>query len=81
MNMSRIEVLSTVGSDGVLRLCLPLAAAEAGRDVRVTVEPASRPTMTVGEWHAFIDRTAGSIEDPTFRRWEQGEPEERDSLL
>jgi hypothetical protein len=78
--MSRIEVTSTVGSDGVLRLNLPLSPAEAGRQVRVTIEPTPRPTMTVTEWHAFIDRTAGSISDPEFRRWEQGEYEEREPL-
>lgn len=78
--MSRIEVFSTVGSDGVLRLNLPLSSAEAGQNVRVIVESAPRPTMTTEEWHAFVDRTAGSITDPTFRRWEQGEYEERDPL-
>ena len=78
--MSRIEVLSKVGSDGVLRLNLPLSTADAGQDVRVIVEPAPRPAMTQDEWHAFIDRTAGSITDPAFRRWDQGEYEERDPL-
>jgi hypothetical protein len=78
--MSRIEVTSTVGNDGVLRLNLPLSTAEAGRQVRVTVEPEPRPAMTVAEWHAFIDHTAGSITDPEFRRWDQGEYEVREPL-
>jgi hypothetical protein len=78
--MGRIEVLSKVGSDGVLHLTIPLPKAEAGLEVRVTVEPVPRPPMTQAEWHAFIDRTAGSITDPAFRRWEQGEYEEREPL-
>jgi hypothetical protein len=63
-----------------LRLNLPLSRAEAGQQVRVTVEPELQPAMTVAEWHAFIDRTAGSIPDPEFRRWEQGEYEVREPL-
>ena len=78
--MGRVEVVSKVGSDGVLRLTVPLPAAEAGRDVKVTVEPLPRPAMTQEEWRAFILQTAGSITDPEFRRWEQGELEERDPL-
>jgi hypothetical protein len=76
--MGRVEVMSKVGSDGVLRLAVPLPA-DAGRDVKVTVEPVP-PPMTQEEWQAFIRQTAGSITDPEFRRWEQGEPEERDPL-
>jgi hypothetical protein len=78
--MSRVEIVSKVGSDGVLRLAVPLPAAEAGRDVRVTVEPLARPAMTQDEWRAFVLRMAGSITDPEFRRWEQGDYEERDPL-
>lgn len=78
--MSRIELTSTVGSDGVLRLQVPLSPTVAGREVKVTVEPVPRPPMTMEEWHTFIDRTAGSIADPTFHRWEQGEFEQREML-
>jgi hypothetical protein len=78
--MSRVEVVSRVGSDGVLRLDVPLTPADAGREVRVTVEPLPGRTMTQEEWQAFINRTAGSISDPEFRRWEQGEFEEREPL-
>jgi hypothetical protein len=76
--MSRIEVVSKVGSDGVLRLNVPLPPTEAGPEVRVTVERSARRRMTQEEWSAFIDQMAGSITDPGFRRWEQGEYEERE---
>jgi len=78
--MSRVEVISKVGSDGVLRLTVPLPKAEAGRDVRVTVEPVPKPQMTQDEWRDFVRKMAGSITDPEFRRWEQGEYEEREPL-
>ncbi|HKB06202.1 MAG TPA: hypothetical protein VKD90_28665 [Gemmataceae bacterium] len=77
--MSRVEIVSKVGSDGVLRLAVPLPAAEAGRDVRVTVEPLARPAMTQDEWRAFVLRTAGTWQGE-FERAEQGEYEERDPL-
>jgi hypothetical protein len=78
MVMSRVEVFSKVGSDGMLRLTVPLPKAEAGRDVRVTVEPMPKP-MTQEEWRAFVLKTAGSWEGD-FERPEQGEYEVRDPL-
>jgi len=78
--MGRVEVISKVGSDGVLHLTVPMGPTDAGRDVRVTVEPLARSAMTQEEWRAFIMQMAGSITDPEFRRWEQGEYEERDPL-
>jgi hypothetical protein len=77
--MSRVEIVSKVGSDGVLRLAVPLAESEAGRDVRVTVEPLPRPAMTQEEWRAFVLRTAGTWQGE-FERPEQGEYEVRDRL-
>ncbi|HKA08613.1 MAG TPA: hypothetical protein VKD71_15245 [Gemmataceae bacterium] len=77
--MSRVEVFSKVGSDGVLRLTVPLPKAEAGRDVRVTVEPIPKPQMTQEEWQAFVTQMAGSWQGD-FERPEQGEYEERDPL-
>lgn len=41
--MTRIIVKSQVGSDGVLHLDVPVGSAQAGMDVQVTVEPASKP--------------------------------------
>ena len=77
--MSRIEVVSKVGTDGVLRLNLPLSSAEAGQDVRVIVEPTPRPTMTQEEWRRGILRLAGRWAGE-FERPPQGEYEVRDPL-
>jgi hypothetical protein len=76
--MGRIEVLSKVGSDGVLHLDIPLPKAEAGREVRVTVEPAS-PTMTQEEWRAGVLEFAGAWQGD-FERPVQGEYEEREPI-
>jgi len=83
--MTHIELRTKVGPDGVLRLSVPVGMAEANREVKVvveSVEPAIKKAseMTQEEWRQFIAETAGSITDPTFRRHEQGEFEERDPL-
>jgi len=74
-----------VGADGVLTLAL--GEANANKVVRVTVEtvePAAEHSPINQEdreeWLRFIERTAGTIDDPTFIRHPQGEYEQRDEL-
>lgn len=45
------------------------------KDARAQPMPSNRD-----EWLRFIEKTAGSIPDPTFVRHPQGEVEERDPL-
>ena len=81
--MNRTVVRSTVAADGVLHLDVMLGVGEANREVQITIEPTespSKPTMTQKEWEEFIKRTAGAITDPTFRRHEQGEYEQREAF-
>jgi hypothetical protein len=66
--MNRIVVRSKVDADGVLRMAVPVGAAEADREVQVTIDPLAAPRMTQDEWREFIFSTAGSISDPTFVR-------------
>jgi hypothetical protein len=77
------KVIETqIGPDGVLTLQVPLNREDANKPVRVTletVESDKRPGDR-GAWLRFIERTAGSISDPTFERPPQGEFEARDSL-
>jgi hypothetical protein len=67
-------------------LLVPLGPTEANKTVRVTVEliengnVPTTPAQDRDEWLRFIERTAGSITDPTFVRHPQGEYEERDPL-
>lgn len=73
-------VHSRVGADGVLHLTVPIGTAEADKEVQVTIDPVSTPTMTQEEWRRFVLSTAGSITDPTFMRHDQGEYERREEL-
>jgi hypothetical protein len=80
--MNRIVLHPRVGSDGVLHLSVPMGAAEAGREVEVTIE--SPPSKTPGprdqeEWRRFVMETAGTWQGD-FERPEQGEYEKRDEL-
>jgi hypothetical protein len=79
------KVLTTrVGANGIL--IVPLGEGDANKDVRVTVETLegeARPALPAREletWRKFIERTGGSIADPTFERPPQGDYEERDTL-
>lgn len=76
--MGRVEVLSRVGSDGVLRLNVTLPKADAGRDVKIIVEPA-QPPLTQEQWRDAVLRTAGKWQGD-FERPPQGEYEEREPL-
>jgi hypothetical protein len=78
--MNPMVVKSRVGSDGILHLALPVGLQQADKEVQITVEPVPSKPMSQEEWHAFILRTAGSITDPQFRRWEQGTYEQREPL-
>jgi hypothetical protein len=79
-------VTAQVGADGVLTLALPLGKGDANKTVRVTVEPVeesagpSAPIADRESWLRFLERTAGSITDPTFQRHPQGEYEQREPL-
>ncbi len=81
------KVLTTqVGADGVLTLRVPLGPAGANHVVRVTVEtvegpaPSTVPPADWEGWLQFLERTGGTISDPTFERPPQGEYEEREPL-
>ena len=69
-----------VGADGVLSV--PLDPNDAHKTVRVTVETVddARIPQDREAWLKFIEKTAGSITDPTFERQPQGTYEERDPL-
>jgi len=48
--MNRLTMTSTVGTDGVLHLAVPVGLDEANREVQVTVESgSSKPTLTPSE--------------------------------
>ena len=77
--MNRIVVKSTVSSDGVLHLALPIGMEEANKEVQVTVESALPGPVSQEEWQKLILSTAGKWQGE-FERPEQGEYEQREAL-
>jgi hypothetical protein len=71
--MTPLVITSVSGDDGVLRLAVPLGV-EGKTAVRVTIDPLTRRPMSQAEWDQFVQRTAGSISDPTFKRGEEYTP-------
>ncbi len=61
--MDRIVIHSRVGSDGVLRLDVPIGAAAADGEVEVTIEavgPKQDTSAEQKEWRQFVLSTAGA---------------------
>lgn len=58
--MERLIVTSNIGSDGVLRLDLPIGVESANAPVQVTVESLSKKSMTA----------ADLLESPLVGMWE-----------
>lgn len=66
--------------DAAGNVTVPVGVGEAGTEVIVLVRPAAPVELTADQWSAYVERTAGSIDDPTFVRPPQGDIEERQSL-
>jgi len=84
MTVESFEYSSRVGADGALDLHVNLGPAQANREVRIVVQPVEiKPTqkMSQEEWVEFIKSTAGSIDDPTFIRHDQGQFEDRGEIF
>ena len=75
--MEALKLKAHIGSDGILRLDVPVGITNVDCDVVVTI-PTSMPP---DEWQRFIDKTAGSLEDDPIERLPQGEYEQRDAIL
>ncbi len=78
--MDRMVVKSTVSSDGILHLALPVGIEDANTEVQVTVEPVPSAAMSQEEWERLVLSTAGRWEGE-FQRPEQGDYERREPLL
>ena len=78
--MDRMVVKSTVSSDGILHLALPVGIEDANREVQITVEPVPPVPMSQEEWQKLVLSTGGKWQGE-FQRPEQGEYERREPLL
>ncbi len=82
LTMKTHRTLGRAGEDGVLHLDIPVGEPNAEFEVIVVLQPkaaASRPKTPeeLGWPPGFFEKTAGTIQDPTFRRYDQGEFEKR----
>lgn len=78
--MTRVIFNSTVGTDGMLHLTVPVGLDAADQQVQVTVEPLpARPALSKAEYAAWVDALAGTWQGD-FERPPQGNFEKRDSL-
>jgi hypothetical protein len=77
--MNRMVFNVRVGSDGVLRLAMPVGIAEAGREIQITAELVGPPIVSPEEWRQGIMETAGKWQGE-FERPERGEYEQREPL-
>jgi hypothetical protein len=80
--MQTIQIRTQAGEDGVLHLNIPVGTPNAEYQVVLVLQsttdtPAPKSPEELGWPPHFFEETAGAIEDPTFRRHEQGEFEKR----
>jgi len=80
--MTRIELRTRIGPDGILTLSVPAGISEANREVNVIVElvdavDKKTAKMTPEEWKRLVDETAGAWKGDLGRP-DQGELEIRD---
>jgi hypothetical protein len=80
--MQTHRTIGEAGRDGALHLEIPVGAPDAEYEVVVVLQPsraASAPATPedLGWPPHFFEEPAGSIQDPTFRRHDQGEFESR----
>lgn len=83
--MRVIRVTAKAGPDGCFHLKLPLDAGDELYDVAViiTPRPPEKPKPLPEElgWpKGYFENTLGSIDDPAFTRYPQGEYPVRESL-
>lgn len=83
--MQSIKIQSHVGSDGILKLEIPLGLTDRDLEVLVVVQPLAPTDATTPEdlgWPpSFFEETFGSLKDELLVREPQGEYETRDELL
>ncbi len=80
--METIKLKTYVGSDGILKLEVPVSVTNQELEVLVVVEspPRLEADSERAEWLAFIEETAGSLADDPIERGPQGEFEVRDQI-
>lgn len=77
--MQTIRLSAHVGSDGLLKLEVPLEIADADLEVTVVIQPIAEMVGAADEWPAgYFATVVGALSDDPLTRPEQGEYEQRE---
>ena len=72
--MDTIKVRTYVGSDGILKLEIPVSVTNRNLEVVVVVQPTEMQTDELGWPLGFFEETYGSLADDPIERGPQGNP-------
>jgi hypothetical protein len=82
--METMKVKGHVGSDGILKLEVPVGGTDRDLEVVVVIESLAttddESAAARAEWLAFIEQTAGSLADDPIERLPQGDFDVRDEI-
>jgi hypothetical protein len=78
--METITLHSRVGTDGLLKLQVPVNLTNIDLDVVLVVQPVVSPSLEQGWPPGFFEQTYGCFRDQPLIRESQGEYEIRDEL-
>jgi hypothetical protein len=79
--METIKLKTHVGSDGILKLEVPVNVRDADLEIVVVMQPSETPVNELGWPVGFFEETYGSLADDPIERPSQGEYEVRDEVL
>ena len=77
--MNRITLRSRVGADGVLRLAVPVGAAEADHAMQVTIQSVPNEEAASSDYAHWLDSISGQWQGD-FKRLPIADFEQRESL-
>ncbi len=79
--MEAIKVKTHVGSDGILKLEVPVAVSDREVEVIVVLQPLETEAVDALGWPiGYFEETYGSLADDPIERGPQGEHEVRDEI-
>lgn len=76
--METLRFKTHIGSDGVLKLEMPVGVADV--DAEVVVVYTVQPKSAVEDWETFVNRTYGILADDPIERPAELPPDVRDEL-
>ena len=79
--METIKVKTHVGSDGILKLEVPVGVSNSDLEVVVVLQPLVNLSVDALGWPiGYLEETYGSLADDPIERGDQGIPEIRDAI-